>query len=163
GRVRIDSMILHVDLGAGDEEGTSLRKTIQPPKIDIASIHDIDGSGLRLDQVQRPRIAHFTVGNMDKTWNRPTQIDQRVHLDRCLRGTEISPREQRQAQVDCRAVERIDGIVEIESNVVVYVKFARAADQNDRKVMPHAPVTHPVRIPKRRFSDRMTKAHTVKF
>ena len=29
GRVRIDSMILHVDLGAGDEERTSLRKTSQ--------------------------------------------------------------------------------------------------------------------------------------
>ena len=59
GRVRIDSMILHVDLGAGDEERTSLRKTIQPPKIDIASIHDIDGSDLRARSSPEPAHRPF--------------------------------------------------------------------------------------------------------
>ena len=40
---------------------------LQSAKIDLAPIHDIDGSGLWRDQIQRQRIAHFAVGNVDKT------------------------------------------------------------------------------------------------
>src|SRR4249920_1559355 len=64
--------------------------------------------------------------------------------------------------VDSRAVERIRRVVEIKADVVLRVKFARAPDQEGRKLLPQAPVAHFVRVGQSRFSDRVAKAHAVK-
>ena len=70
----IDAVIVHVDFSAGDKEGARPMQCVQPPKIDVAAIHDIDGPNLRHDQIQRQRIAHFAVGNMDEAGNGAAQI-----------------------------------------------------------------------------------------
>src|SRR6266705_823896 len=72
-------MILHIVFGSRDEKCPCLMDRIKSPEIDIAPIHDVNRSSLQGDQVKRKGIAHFTVGNMDKTGDRPAQIEQRVH------------------------------------------------------------------------------------
>src|SRR5665647_3552104 len=66
-RMRIDTVVLHIDFGARDKERTSLMNDIKSAKVDIAAIHDIDGSRLQCDQIKCRSITHFTVGNMDET------------------------------------------------------------------------------------------------
>src|ERR1700688_1169001 len=63
---RINAVIVHVDFGAGNEEGAGLMEREEPSKIDVTAIHHIDGSSLRHDQIERCSIAHFAVRNMDK-------------------------------------------------------------------------------------------------
>ena len=60
-------MIIHIAFGARHIECTGDIEYLQSSKIDVAPIHDIDGSGLWRDQIQRQRIAHFAVGNVNKT------------------------------------------------------------------------------------------------
>src|SRR5665811_877 len=62
---------LHIVFGSRDEECTCMMDRMESPEIDIAAIHDVNRSSLQGDQVQRKGIAHFTVGNMDKTRDRP--------------------------------------------------------------------------------------------
>jgi hypothetical protein len=87
-------MKLHIGFGSRDEECTCLMDHIESPEIDIAAIHDVNRSCLQGDQVQREGIAHFTVGNMDKTGDRPSQIEQRVHFDCRFGRAKIRPRKQ---------------------------------------------------------------------
>jgi len=90
--MRVDAMILHIAFGACHEERMGGMEHVQSSKIDVATIHDIDGSGFRCDQIQCQRIAHFTVGNMDKAGDRATQVEQRMHFDGRLRASKIGPR-----------------------------------------------------------------------
>src|SRR5204863_7964357 len=127
-------------VGAGDNERGSAMKAVQSKKINVATIHHIDGSRLRCDQIQRQSITHFTVGNVDKTGDRAAQIEQRVHFDGCFGTTKISPGKQSETQIYSSAVERIDCVVKIKSDIVIGVKLARATDQNGGKIMPYAPI-----------------------
>ena len=65
--VGIDTVIIHVDFRSRDKESAGLMQNVEPAKIDIAAIHDIDSSSLGRDQIKRKRVAHFSVGNMDET------------------------------------------------------------------------------------------------
>ena len=78
----IDAMIVHVAFGAGDEECARLMYHIQSSKIDIPSIHHIDGSCLRRDQIQRQGIAHLAIGNMDEIGYGAAQIKQHLRIKR---------------------------------------------------------------------------------
>jgi ABC-type transporter Mla MlaB component len=138
--MRIDAVILHVNFGARNEERARLMNDIKSTKIDIAAIHDVDGSGLWRDQIQSGRITHFTVGNMDKTGDIAAQVEQRVHLDRRFGRAKIRPRKQRKTQINCCAVERIDCIGKVEANVVLQIKLARAFDENGGQIKPYAPI-----------------------
>ena len=57
----------------------------------------------------------FSVGNVDEGWNVSVQVEECVQLDGALCPAEPRPWEQRQAEVDGRGVERVDGIVDIEA------------------------------------------------
>src|SRR4030095_10578101 len=87
--MRINAVILHVAFSARDEKTSSLRQRTQSSKINIAAIHHVNGPSFRHDQIQRQRIAHFTVRNVDEARNGATQIKQRMQLDRCLGRTKM--------------------------------------------------------------------------
>src|SRR5271154_1385017 len=72
------------------KEGSCLMNGVKSPEIDIAAIHDVDGPGLWRDEIESQGIAHFTVGNMDKTRYRSAQIKQCVHFDRAFGGTKLA-------------------------------------------------------------------------
>jgi hypothetical protein len=129
-------MILHVNFCAGGEESSGLMQRMKPCEIDVAAIHHVNGAGLRRDQIQRERIAHFAVGNMDKAWDWAAQIKQRVHFDGCFRRTKLGPRKQRQTQIDRRAVEHVNSVREIKAYVVIDVNFACSTDQDSGNVRP---------------------------
>src|ERR1022692_4048557 len=134
---------------------------MKPCEIDVAAIHHVNGAGLRRDQIQRERIAHFAVGNMDKAWDWAAQIKQRVHFDGCFRRTKIGPRKQRQTQIDRRAVERVNSVREIKPYVVIDVNFACSTDQDSGNVRPYAPVSPFVCIGQRRPCNGLTQSHAI--
>src|ERR1035437_9971229 len=55
---------------------------------------------------------------MNKTGDWATQVKQRVHFDRGLGRAKIRPRKQREAQINGRAVERINRIGQIKAERV---------------------------------------------
>jgi hypothetical protein len=104
---RVDAMEVHVRLGPRDEESAGQMQNVKASEIDVATIHDVDGTGLGYQQVERMHIVQLAVGDMDEARNAATQVEQRMHLHCGLGRAEVRPRKHRQAQVDGRRIQCI--------------------------------------------------------
>lgn len=129
--------------------------------IGVAAVHDVDGAGLGHDQIERVDVTHFSVRDVDEGRDVAAQIEQRVHLHGGLCALEVRPREHRQAQVDRRGIEREDGALEIEAEIVVDVKPPRLRDQSLRQLGMDAPVPRLVRVGQRGATNGRAKSHGV--
>src|SRR5258706_12354967 len=75
-------------LGSSDKERGGQHKAIEPSKIDVAAIHDIERSGLQNQFIQDAQIGLFSLGNRDELGEGATQVHQQLILDCSLRHTE---------------------------------------------------------------------------
>ena len=69
-----------------------------------------------------------------------------MHLDGRLGSAKRGPGEQRQAQIDRRGIQGIDGVVQIETRVGVGVEFCGLGDQMLGEVGMDLPGTGPVGV-----------------
>ena len=90
-RCRIEAVGGQVCLGASDEEGAGLTQGVQPAEIDVGPIHDIDGPGLRDEQIESVDVVQLAVRNVDEAWDVAPQVEQGVHLHRRLGRAEMRP------------------------------------------------------------------------
>ena len=128
-RRRIDAMSIDVRLGTRDEEGPGLVQHIKAGKVDVATIHDVDGSGFRQEHIEGMNVVQLAIRDVDKTRNVAPQVEQRVHLHRRLGGAEVRPRKDRQAQSDGRRVQGVDGIGQVQPQFFVDVQRPRLGDE----------------------------------
>jgi len=84
-------MRIQIGFGADYEKGTGLVQPMQTGEIDVPTIHDVDGSGLRHEHIERMHIVQLSVGDVDETWNVAAQIQQCVHLHGGFGGPEMRP------------------------------------------------------------------------
>ncbi len=120
---------IQVVLGADHEEGQGLMDDIKPCEIQVAAIHDIEGSGLDQQFVQNIDIVEFSLGNGDKTGNRTPQIQQSVELDRRLGSAKPCPAEQVQTQVDGRRIQSVNGFVQLDTEIFGGIKPSGFANE----------------------------------
>ncbi len=59
-------MEVYVRLGPGDEESTDQMKCVESPKIDVAAIHDADGTGFGHQQIESMNVVQLAVGDTDE-------------------------------------------------------------------------------------------------
>ena len=118
-----------VRLGTRDEEGPGLVQHIKAGKVGVATIHDVDGSGFRQEHIERMNVVQLAIRDVDKTRNVAPQVEQRVHLHRCLGGAEVRPRKDRQAQSGGRRVQGVDGIGQVQPQFFVDVQRPRLGDE----------------------------------
>ena len=86
-----------------------------------------------------------------------------MHFDGSFGAAKISPRKQSETQIYRRAIERINRVVKIKTDIFIGVKFARATDQNGGEIIPNAPIAQFVSISQRRPCNWLTKSHAVEF
>jgi hypothetical protein len=72
---RIDSVSIEIGLGAGHEEGACLMQPVQAAKVDIPSIHDVDGASLGYQHIERMNVVQLAIRDMDKARNVAAQIE----------------------------------------------------------------------------------------
>ena len=113
-------------------------------------------------KVQHIDVVHLAVGDVDEGGDRSPQIEQRVQLHGRLGGAKRRPREHRQAQIDGRGIEGVDGIGQFHAEALVDVERAGLDDQPLGQLEVDAPVARLVGIGQRRASDRRADAHVVK-
>ena len=73
-RRRIDAMSIDVRLGTRDEEGPGLVQHIKAGKVDVATIHDVDGSGFRQEHIEGMNVVQLAIRDVDKTRNVAPQV-----------------------------------------------------------------------------------------
>ena len=99
-----------------DEEGSLVFDLLKPVQIIVALVEGVDA--VRHDDnilLRRPNIGHFAVAQGDKAWNVSGEIEFRVKLDCAFVLPVVRPVVLRQAQIDGRAVDRVERIVKFES------------------------------------------------
>src|SRR5665213_1508931 len=161
-RRRVHAPCIEVSLGARYEEAARLIQRVEPLKVQVPPIHDVEGAGFDKQQVQHVDVVHLAVGDVDEGRDRPPQVEQRVQLHRRFGGAKRRPREHRQAQIDSRRIEGIYGIGQFYAEVLVDVERASLGDQPLSQLEVNAPVARLVSIGQRRASDRRADAHVVK-
>ena len=82
---------------------------VQAAKVDIPSIHKVDGTSLGYQHIERVHIVQLAVRDMDKARNVAAQIEQCMHLHRRFRRSEMGPWEHRQPKIDGGRIQRVDG------------------------------------------------------
>lgn len=96
--MRVPALSLEIRLGAVNEEAAGFVEPEEALEVEEASIHDVEGPGLRQQLVEHVDLVHLAVADMDEGRYIPAQIEQRVQLHRSLGRTERRPRKHRQAQ-----------------------------------------------------------------
>ena len=90
---------------------------IKAGKVDVATIHDVDGSGFRQEHIEGMNVVQLAIRDVDKTRNvAPQVMTQRVHLHRRLgecRKCAFHGKTDN-AQSDGRRVQGVDGIGQVQ-------------------------------------------------
>ena len=76
GGMRIHAPRIHVLLGACDEESSGLIDGVQPHKVQISPVHDVEAACLDKKNVQHVYIVQLAVADVNECWNRAPQVQQ---------------------------------------------------------------------------------------
>ena len=158
---RVNAPGVHVAFGVGYNQGTGLMHLKQASKVDVATVHHVELTRLQDQDVQHIDLVHLAVADVNEGGNRAPEVQQCVQLDDCLGFPKRRPLEQAQAQIDGGGVQRVDRVLEIESQVLVQIKLASAANQNCSQVGPDAPVARLVGIGQGGSVNAVAKSHGV--
>jgi len=108
---RVHAPPLEIGLGARDEEGARVVQGEQALEVHVGAIHHVDGTGLGQQHVQDVDVVQLAVRDEDECRDGSAQIQQGVQFDRGLGGSKRSPGKQRQAQIDGRRIQGVDGLL----------------------------------------------------
>ena len=124
-------------------------QSMQASEFDISEIHDVDRASFRGQQIHSVYIVQLALGDMDETRNAAAQVEQRVHLDRCLGRSKVRPRKYRQTQVDRGRIEHIYRVRLFQTQILAGVETSRLNDQTGSEVGINAPVARFVGVDRR--------------
>jgi hypothetical protein len=103
---------VEVGLGARYKKGTALMHVVEPGKVHIAPIHDVERARFRArfnrQQIKHAHVGQLAVADVQEAGNAATQIQQRVQLDGGFGGAKRCPIKQAQAQVHGARIHRVD-------------------------------------------------------
>ena len=88
-----------VFLGAGDKEGAGLMEAMESGEVEIAAIHDIEGTGFPDQLVEDVDVVNTARRDNDHGGQVALQRQQRVQFDGGLALPKCGPGKQREAQV----------------------------------------------------------------
>ena len=113
---------------------------VQAAKVDIRSIHDVDGTSLGYQHIERVHVVQLAVRDMDKARNVSAQIEQGMHLHRRFRRSEMCPWEHRQAKIDGGRIQRVDSVLQVQPEVFTGIQLPRLDNQCLRQSLASARV-----------------------
>ena len=82
----------------------------------------------------------LAVADVDEGWNIAAQVEQRMHLDGSLGGAEACPWKDAQAEIDCRGIECVDRLFQLDRQAVAGVELPGRVDQAHREIHVDATV-----------------------
>ena len=162
-RSGIASFELRVRLGSRDKECAALVDDIKSGEVQVPPIQKVVRARLYDEMVQCIDLVHLPVADIDKRWDRASEIEQRMQLYGRLVLAKWCPWVHRQTKVDGRRVECIDCGVQIDCQRFVGVKRSSDANKVLRKVGIYLPRSRGIRIGQRVARYRIaTQAHVIK-
>ena len=153
---RLDNRILHIVLGSSHKPGVLLMKVlVERVKFHISFVHEVIRVGLDGYLFHNLGIVDRRLCKTDKGWDGTVQINHRMHLDSAFSVMKCCPGAQRQAELDCTAVEGTNHFLKIKSKRVALIQFFSLMYQHIAKALVYPPILLLVRFRKGRSRDNL--------
>ena len=111
-----------------NKESRNLAQHKETLKIQITTVHDIDGTDFRDQAIKDVDFMDFTVSNRNKGWYTCPEIKQRVQFDGSFGFTKFCPRKNRQAQIYNSSVQGINRFIQLNTEVFICIEFSGMAN-----------------------------------
>ena len=147
--------------GLNDEERLLRVDDVQTPEVQIAPVHEVEGTRFGGPPTQGVPIFHPGVGNVDEGRDVAAQVARREEFGGRIGAARQGPGKHRQAQVDGRCVEGAHGVFRFRSGGIPGVQGPGDGKQLPGKVGVDSPVATPVRIGQRVARDVAPDAHVI--
>ena len=139
-QARCLASVNHLVLRADNEEGAVLDEAIEPGKVDIATIHDVESCRLQYQSIEGHVVGDFAAGNVHETRDIPAKIEKRMKFDGALSFAELRPREECQTQIDGGRVQCVGRLFQVHCETIVGIELPCSTDQHLGKVGVYPPV-----------------------
>jgi len=146
GRLRVESSEPEVVLGPDHEECSCLMDRIKACKIDIAPVHDVDGTCFYYELVEDVHFVDLAMGDDYDRGNAAPKIQKGMELYCPFAFPELRPGKQRKAEIDNGGIQCIDGLVQLYPEGVSGIQFSGSRDQNLSEIGVDPPVSHLVGV-----------------
>ena len=160
---RVHASGVHAAFGTGHKERSCLMQLEKSAKVQITPVHYVKSTRFDGQDVEHLDVAHLAVADVNECGDRPTQIQQRVHLHRSLGAAKRRPIEQAQTQVDGGRVQSVDRRIEFQPRRFFDVEVARSHDQAHGQRVINVPVPLVQCVRERRSSRYAAQAHMKQF
>ena len=162
-RARIPSKEFGVPLATGDEKRAMLMYTVEPLKVQIATIHDVKRTRIERHLVEDVDVVNLAGRNNNNGRIVSLQRQQRVQFDRRLGSSKLRPWKQLQAQIDGGRVQRIGSLFQIDAKLFADIQVGRLSNEHLRKIGEDAPVPFLVGIRQRTARPGRTNTRVIEF
>lgn len=110
----VNHLVVEPGLLSNDKVGADKVDLVQPVKVVIPLVKDVERKRLIRNVIHRLHIMDFGLRNVNVGWYLGHNVKQRVNLDSALGLSEVSPLEQAQAEVNRGGVEGIETSMQLE-------------------------------------------------
>ena len=156
-------MAVEIAFGSREEESHGLTDLVEPSKIDVTAIHDVDGTGLEDQFVQDLDIVHFASRDNDRGRKIAAQIQQRVEFHCALVLAKLRPRKQRQAKIDRGGVQGVNRLTQFQGEWPVGVQLSSDANEDLCKIAVNPPRPRFVGVGERTAGNLASDASMIEF
>ncbi len=80
--MEVATFVYGIALGSDDKKCAGLSHTVKPSKIQVAPIHDVEGTRLWYQTIEHVDVVKLAIRYMDEGGDIATQIEQGVEFDR---------------------------------------------------------------------------------
>jgi hypothetical protein len=159
---RVKAPGVHVAFGTGHKEGAGLMHLKQASKLDVASVLDVECTSFQNQDIQNINLVHLAIADVEEGRNRASEVQQGVQHDGCLCFAKQRPVKQAQIHIDGVGIQCLDRFLEIEPQVLVYIKLESVPVQNCSQVVLDSTVARLVGIGQVRAVNAVAQSHGVK-
>jgi len=154
--------VIEVPFGSGHKERGVLCKPMEAREIDVSSVHDVEGSGFEDQLIQEGDIVNLSMSDADYARNRASQIHFGMEFDSPFVLPKRGPWKKGETQIDCRGIQGISRLVQLQSEILVRIQLSGHSDQHMSEVGVDMPIPFFVGVGQRASRDSASNSCVIK-
>jgi len=132
--------VIEVPFGSGHKERGVLCKPMEASKVHVSTVHDVERGRFENQLIQEGDVVNFPMSDADDARNRASQIHFGMELDSPFVLPKRGPWKKGETQIDCRGIQGISRLVELQSEILVRIQLSGYLDQHLSKVGVDMPI-----------------------
>ena len=123
-RLRDKALTIESFFCPSHKEGSREVQAVKPSKIEVGPIHQVNGASFPEKLVEDIDLVNLSPSDDHHCGNAAAKIQQSMQFDGRFFAPKLRPRKKRQAEIDCGGVQRVNGLIEFDTERLVSVEVA---------------------------------------